>query len=208
MLRRTTGRLLLSLLVITGLAGTEKNNSLSKAERKYATTLMKDTHRDLLKATKGLSEDQLNFKAAPERWSVKECTYHIAASEKGLWMMLEGAMKTPANPEKRSEIKVTDEEFVAMVKDRSLKAQAPEQIQPKNTGYKSMDEALADFKVNRLNHIKYMKTSTEDMRNHVIQLPFGLWVDCYQLYLMIGAHSNRHTQQLNEVKASPGFPVK
>lgn len=206
MLKRTTGRLLLLLLVVTGSAGTIKDNSISKSERKYALGLMKETNKDLLKTIKDLSEAQLNYKAAPDRWSVKECMYHIAASEKGLWMMLEGAMKAPANPEKRSEIKVTDEQFVAMIKDRSNKVQAPEQAQPKNTGYKSMEEAINDFKMNRLAHIKYMKTSTEDMRNHVIQMPFG-WIDCYQAYLLIGAHSNRHTQQINEVKADSGFPA-
>ncbi len=207
MLKRTTGRLLLSLLVVTGLAGTVNVNSISKGERKYALGLMKETYKDALKTVKDLSEEQLNFKAAPDKWSVKECIYHIAATEKGLWMMLEGALKAPANPEKRSEIKVTDEQFVAMIKDRTQKAQAPEQVQPKNTGYKSLDEAVTDFKMHRTEHIKYMKTSTEDMRNHVVQMPLGS-IDCYQLYLLIAAHSNRHTQQMNEVKASAGFPAK
>ncbi len=201
------GRSLLALLVITGLAGTINDYSVSKVERKYALTLMKETYKDALKATKGLSEEQLNFRAAPEKWSVKECFYHIAATEKGLWGMLESAMKAPANPEKRSEIKVTDEQFVNMIKDRTTKFQAPEPFQPKNISYKSLAEAADDFKINRTAHIKYMKTSTEDMRNHVVQMPFG-WIDCYQLYLMIGAHSNRHTQQMNEVKANPAFPTQ
>lgn len=207
MLKRSTGRLFLTLMVITGLAGTIKNSSISKPERKYAVSLMKETQKDLLKATNGLTEEQLNYKAAPDKWSVKDCMFHLAASEKGLWMMFENAMKAAPNPEKRSEIKVTDEQFVAMIKDRSQKAQAPEEVQPKNTSYKSMEEAVEDFKINRTAHIKYMKTSTEDMRNHVVQMPFG-WVDCYQLYLLLGAHANRHTQQINEVKADAGFPAK
>lgn len=206
MLKRTTGRVLLTLLVITGLAGTYKNNSLSKEERKYALSLMKDSYKDVMKSVKGLSDAQLNFRAAPDKWSVKECMYHIAATEKGLWSMLENAMKSAENPEKRSEIKVTDEAFVNRVRDRSQKAQAAEPFQPKNIAYTSMEEALADFRANRMAHIRYMKTSTEDLRNHVVQMPFG-WIDCYQLYLMIGAHSNRHMQQINEVKSSAGFPA-
>jgi hypothetical protein len=205
MLRRTTGRLLLLLLVITGSAGTIVNNSISKADRKYALNLMKESHKDVMKATKGLSEAQLDFKAAPDRWSVKECVFHIAASEKMLWGMFENAMKAAPNPEKRTEIKVKDEELVMMLKDRSKKNQAPEPIQPKNTGYKNIEEALADFKDTRTAHIRYMRTSTEDMRNRVVQLSTG-WMDCYQLYLLIGAHSQRHTMQLNEVKAAAGFP--
>ena len=205
MLKRTFGRSLLTLLVVTGLAGTINDSSISKKERKYAISLMKETRDDAVGSVKGLSEAQQNFKAAPEKWSVKECMYHIAGAEKLLWSLLEGSLKGPANPEKRAEIKVTDEQFVKMIEDRTTKAQAPEPIQPKNTGFTSLDGALDDFKMNRSDHIKYLKSSTEDLRNHVVQLPFG-WIDCYQLCLMIAAHSNRHTQQINEVKANPGFP--
>lgn len=207
MLKRRTGIILLTLLFVTGLAGTLSDNTISKDERKTAVSLMKDTYKDAIGATKGLSEDQLNYKAAPEKWSVQECFFHIAAAEKLLWTMFESAMKAPANPEKRTEIKVTDEQVIKMVEDRTKKAQAPEPIQPKNTGYNSLAEALIDFNNNRMAHIKYMKNTTEDLRNHVVQLPVG-WIDCYQLYLFIAGHSNRHTQQMNEVKANAGFPAK
>jgi hypothetical protein len=207
MLKRRTGLYLLTLLVITGLAGTISDNTISKSERKNALSLMKDTYKDAVKATEGLTDTQLNYKAAPDNWSVKDCIFHIAGAEKLLWTLFEGAMKAPANPEKRSEIKLSDEQVVKMVEDRSFKAQAPEPIQPKNTGFSTLDDALADFKSSRMDHIKYMKNTTEDLRNHVVQLPVG-WIDCYQLYLFIAAHSNRHTQQMNEVRADAGFPSK
>lgn len=207
MLKRTIGRSLLGLLVVTGLAGTINDSSLSKKERKYAVSMMKDTKDAAIRSVKGLSEAQLDYRATPEKWSVKECMYHIAGAEKLLWSAFENSMKGPANPEKRSEIKVTDEQFVKMIQDRSSKFQAPEPIQPKNTKYASLDEAMEDFKKHRGDHIKYLKSSTEDMRNHVVQMPFG-WIDCYQLCLMIAAHSNRHTQQIDEVKANTGFPAQ
>src|SRR5678815_960329 len=97
MLQRTKGRLLLTLLVISGLAGTLKNTSISKKERKYSINLMKDTKTDVLQTVKGLTDAQLNFKPSVESWSVKECMYHIAITEKSLWGMLEGAMKAGAN---------------------------------------------------------------------------------------------------------------
>ncbi|MGB3007977.1 MAG: DinB family protein [Chitinophagaceae bacterium] len=207
MLKRTISRLLLSLIVITGLAGTLKDNSISSKERKFAVGLMKESKEAVIKSTQGLSKAQLNFKASPEKWSISECIYHIAGAEKLLWNMFEGSLKVAANPDKRTEIKVTDEEFVKMVQDRSMKAQAPETLQPKNTGYTSLANSISNFKKTRMEHIKYMKTSTEDLRNHIVQMPNG-WIDCYQLYLMIAAHSNRHLQQIEEIKASPGFPNK
>ncbi len=199
------GRSLLTLLVVTGLAGTINNTSISKQERKTAISLMKDTKADVLKSIKGLSETQLNFKSAADKWSVKECMYHIAISEKNLWELMEATMKAPPNPEKRSEIKTTDEQLIKMMEDRSYKVKTSEAFEPKNTPYKSIDEAIDAFKSQRTEHIKYLKSTTEDMRNHVAQMPFG-WLDCYQLCLMAGSHSNRHTQQINEVKADPGFP--
>jgi hypothetical protein len=98
MLKRRMGRSLLTLLVVTGLAGTINNTSISKQERKAAISLMKDARADALKGIKGLSEAQLNFKASADKWSVKECIYHIAISEKNLWELMEATMKAPANP--------------------------------------------------------------------------------------------------------------
>jgi hypothetical protein len=201
------GYLLLALLVTTGLAGTITWTSISNKERKYAATLMKETKSDLLKAVKDLSDEQLNFKAAPDRWSVKECVYHIAISEKNLWELVENSLRQPANPEKRSEIKMTDEQLVKMMEDRSFKVKTSESFEPKNAKWKTLDEALDDFKQMRTDHIKYIKSTTEDLRNHVIQMKFGA-LDCYQVCLMIGSHSNRHIQQLNEVKAEKNFPTR
>ena len=205
MLKRTLGRALLILLVVTGLAGIENDTAPSKQERKTAVSLLKETRADVLNTIKGLSETQLNFKASPEKWSVKECMYHIAISEKNLWAIMEGAMKSQANPEKRAEIKITDEQLIEMMEDRSSKVKTVESFEPKSTPYQYLDDAVNAFKVMRADHIKYMKSTTEDMRNHVVQMPFG-WLDCYQLCLMIASHSNRHMQQMKEVIADTDFP--
>ncbi len=199
------GRSLLALLVLTGLAGTINDNSLSKKERRYSINLMKDTKEDAVKATKGLSDTQLNWKSSPDKWSVKECMYHIATSEKLLWGMLEQSMNGPATPEKRADVKWTDEQVVQRIEDRTNKVKTAEPFEPKNSMFNSLDEAINDFRQHRMDHIKYLKTTTGDLRNHMVQMPFGT-LDCYQLSLMIAAHSNRHTQQMNEVKASSGFP--
>ena len=203
--KRHFGYLLLTLLVISGLAGTPTNNSLSIKERKYVTELLKDTKSNVVNAVKGLTEAQLNFKAGPDIWSIKECIYHIAISEKKLWGLMETSLKGAANPEKRAEIKMTDDQLLKMLEDRSFKVKMSESFEPKKSPYKTNEEAIEDFKMTRANHIKYLKATTEELRNHVIQMPFG-WLDCYQLCLMIGAQSNRHTQQINEVKANPRYP--
>lgn len=193
------------MLIVSGLAGTPTDNSLTKKERKFATDHMKNTKVDLISTVKDLNDAQLSFRSAPDKWSVLDCVYHLAATENGLWQLLEAAMKAPANPEKRSEIKMTDEQLISTIQNRGIKAKSPESFEPKNTSYKSLDEAILNFKEKRTDHIKYIRNSTEDLRNHVTETRLG-WLDCYQITLLISSHSNRHTQQINELKSHPGFP--
>lgn len=203
--RKTYGYLLLVFLVFSGLAGTPTDDVLSKKERKFAADHMKITKSDLQETIKGLNTAQLNYKPASDKWSVQECVYHIAIAEKNLWAMLEKSMKEAATPEKKKNLKVTDEQVVKMTEDRTNKVKTFPAFEPQNTPYKSLVEALNDFKSTRAAHIKYMKATSEDLRNHFVQMPFGM-LDCYQLCLMISAHTNRHTQQINEVKADASFP--
>ncbi|MEJ7739031.1 MAG: DinB family protein [Chitinophagaceae bacterium] len=198
-------KFLLFVSAVVMLSFVSADNTLSKKERKMATKHLKDTQKDVINAMKGLSDAQLKFKPAPDRWSVEECLKHIAITEGSIWQMTEGFIKQAANPDKRAEIKSTDEQVIQMISSRNQKAQAQESVKPENTPYKSADEALQAFKASRAKLIDYVKSTNEDLRNHVAALPFGHF-DTYQLILFIGAHSNRHMQQMEEVKADPGFP--
>ena len=200
------GRLFLLLFAIVSISATKYAATLSKEERKFVAHHLKQTQKELLKSVKGLSEAQLNFKATPEKWSVKECMQHLALAEAGLWMWVDGTLKTPANPDKRTDIKMTDDDVLNGVSNRGNKAQAPENFQPKNARWATMEETVSAFKTERGKLISYIKNTTDDMRNHVsTATPLGP-VDAYQIVLLISAHTNRHMQQINEVKANPAFP--
>ena len=203
--RKTYNYLLLLFIVFSGLAGTPTEDVLSKKERKFAAEHMKSTKADVQDAIKGLNTAQLAYKVSADKWSVQECVYHIAISEKTLWAMLETSMKAGPTPEKKKDLKVTDEQVIRMTEDRTNKVKTFAPLEPQNTPYKSLDEAMNDFKIARAAHIKYIKATSEDLRNHFVQMPFGL-LDCYQLCLLISSHTDRHVQQLNEVKADSGFP--
>lgn len=179
---------------------------LSKKERKFAASHLKSTKNDLIKSVKGLTEAQLNFKPSADKWSVKECVFHLALSENNLWQWTEATLKAAANPEKRTEIKMSDEQVVAGVSSRDNKIKTSETFEPKNAKWTSVDEALESLKNGRGKLIDYMKNTTEDLRNHVAtQTPMGA-LDAYQLVLLLSAHTTRHMQQINELKAHPDFP--
>ncbi|TSD64908.1 DinB family protein [Inquilinus sp. KBS0705] len=195
---------ILSLAVYQGSAQ-QKTNMLTPSEREKAIQLLTQTNSGVFDAVKGLSEEQLNFKPAADKWSVADCIKHIAAAEKELWAMAEPALSQPANPEKRADIKFSDDDLIKAVEDRSHKSKTFAALEPANSPYKTVPEALAAFKAQRERLISLVKDTKADLRNHVLVLPVGTY-DSYQFILLIAAHSNRHTQQIDEVKANAEFP--
>lgn len=198
-------KLLILLAVVTGLSFIPSEKELTKEEREKASKFLQDTENGILASVKDLSEAQLNFKAAPDKWSVADCVKHIAATEMALWKMTEDNIKMAANPEKRKDIQWTDEDVMKNIADRSTKRKTFAALEPQNTGFKTMQEAMASFQENRGKLIEYVNGTKEDLRNHVAALPMGTY-DCYQMILFIAAHSNRHNQQIDEVKNDPNFP--
>ena len=159
----------------------------------------------LAKAVKGLTAEQIAFKPAADRWSVGETLEHIVKTEPALLGWLQGAMAQPANPEDRTEIKVTDDQVLAMMTDRSYKATAPKELVPQGK-YSEASTALTDLTKQREAILSYLDNVTmEDLRNHVTDSPGGK-VDGYQLFLYIPGHTMRHTLQIQEIKADPNFP--
>jgi hypothetical protein len=173
MFKRTSGFILLILLVITGIGSQVSNTTLEGKERRILVEQLKDTKNAFLKSTKGLSEEQLNYKKSSDKWSIKECMQHIALAEKGLWSVANDALKLPANAIRRSEIKITDEEISKVGNDRTAKQQAPESLKPGNAKWTSAKEITESFKEDRAALIKYVKTTTLDVRNHVTDLAVG-----------------------------------
>lgn len=198
---------LITMIAILGLVAFQADPTISRKERKTAAGFLRESEKNVMKALGNLSEEQLKFKPGPDKWSVQDCMMHIAASEKMLWGMVDQSIKAAANPEKRSEVKWTDEQVMKNIEDRSTKVKTFPPLEPPNTGYRNIDEAVASFRENRGKLIDYVKSTQEDLRNHVSALPVGSF-DAYQMILFIGAHSNRHVIQMREVMNDPAFPRK
>lgn len=179
---------------------------LKTAEDKaFLLDYFKETSDNLLKSLKGLTRAQLQFKPAADRWSVGQCVEHIVLTEEMLLGMVDKLMQEPANPERKDEVKAADQDIIDGMVDRSQTAQASDELQPEGT-YSSESAAVKAFTERRAKTIEYIENaSVEDLRNHVTDSPFGA-VDAYQFLLFISAHAARHTAQLEEVKADPGFP--
>ena len=180
---------------------------LAQGERDRAMSHLHATRKAFLDSVAALSDSQWNFKPSPERWSVAECAEHIAVSEDSLFQMLQQVLKSPAAPEKMADAKGKDELILKVLPDRSVKAQAPEFLQPKRR-WPDRETLIAHFKQSRDRNIAYIQTTGDDLRSHFMEHPLLKTLDAYQIMLLISAHSERHTAQINEVKSDPNFPKR
>jgi hypothetical protein len=176
----------------------------TQADKDKAIRYLEDTRQRVVEATAGLSPAQWSFKPGPDRWSVAEVTEHIAAAEDLLFgMITTQVMKAPPRPE-GEEVKAIDELVLSAVPDRTNKKQAPEPLKPTNR-FGSPEASLKHFLEARQQTIDFLKNH-DDLRAHATDSPIGKKLDAYEWVLFISAHSERHTKQINEVKADPNFP--
>lgn len=180
---------------------------LAQGERDRAMSYMHATRKQFLDSVAGLSKAQWEYKPAPEVWSAAEVAEHIALSEDTLFELVTKKIVggPPADDAKRAATKGKDEQVMKVITDRSQKVQAPEFLRPSHK-WKTMEELVAHFKQSRDRNIAYLQTTQDDLRSRVASHPVMKELDAYQWLIMIAAHSERHTMQLNEVKNSAGFP--
>src|ERR1700674_3168550 len=193
----------IAILLALGCGAAARAQEVTQAEKDKALQYLESTKKNIQEATKGLSAAQWNFKQGPERWSVAQVMEHIAAAEDMLrGLTTEKVMAAPAAPDR--DVKHIDEMVVTMVTDRTHKADAPEPLRPVNR-FGSPEEALKHFVESRAQTEEFLK-KTPDLRAHAVDSPLGPQLDAYEWVLFIAAHSERHTKQINEVKADPNFP--
>lgn len=179
-------------------------SGLSDEERKMAAAHLMETSDRLTNTVQGLSDAQLNFKASPESWSIAECVEHLTISENMFNGMLQGALKEPANPAMRDSVTMSDEKLIGFISVRDTKVKTPEPFEPSGK-FGTHEETLIAFMTKRKEHIAYVNTTTDDLRNHYGKLPFAT-IDGLQIILFMSGHTERHVKQMEEVMAHENFP--
>jgi DinB superfamily len=195
-------RILAVLFMLT--ASAVLSPAQTQADRDRAVQYLEKTRQGVVDATKGLSAAQLNFKPAPERWSVAEVMEHIASAEDFLFTNIqEKITKAPPRPA-GEDVKAIDDLVMSAIADRTHKAQAPEPLRPTNR-FGSPEASLKHFEESRAKTEEFVKTG-QGLRDHAEDSFLGKKLDPYEWTLFISAHSERHTKQILEVKADPNFP--
>ena len=196
---KRTAILLFSLLIA---ASAFAGEPLTDADREKLVAHLDKTSSAFLASVEGLTEAQWNYRAAEGRWTIAEVAEHIAAGEKMMVGMTADAIKQPAAADVLADAR-KDDMILSRIPDRGTKFKAPEPLIPTNR-FQTPTAAVEAFKSERAAALKLARTGG-DLRAFALKGPVGN-LDAYGWLLFTSAHSERHTKQIEEVKADAGFP--
>lgn len=194
-----------SLLAIAQAPAVKVPVVFTEKDREFALKYLNETKDDYVKQLTGLSDAQLNFRAAEGRWTIAEIGEHIIVVEQALF----GMMTAPnaARTLKCEDVpRFADTALILAITNRGQKFTAPEQVRP-NGRWKTIADLLANFEKTRATTIDYIKNNKTDLRGTFVQSPMGT-IDSVQGILFISGHADRHLAQLKEVKADAKYPAK
>jgi hypothetical protein len=186
-------------------------STLTAAELDLAHRYLQQTHNGITGAIKGLSADQWTFIPAGDGWSIGGVVEHVIfVYERILGPAREQLAKAPAPPADR-DYKYVDSVILAQFPNRLAKFPAPPMSHPVGR-FESPKEALEILAKMYAGLNEFVESP--DLRQHALEaapikaVTNGAYdsMDGYQWILAGSAHCERHTKQILEVKADPGFP--
>ncbi|MCP9200394.1 DinB family protein [Gramella sp. GC03-9] len=192
------------LLLLGGVEGNDGKPEILMTQDRDIYEHLDRTSEELNEAIDGLTEEQMIFHPGPDSWSIAQVVEHINTVEGALYGMLQNKFKEDETPSMRSELKMSDEQILGFISDRSEKMKTQAQFEP-TAEFATSEEALEAFNEQRDEIVDFLKDSNVNMRNYINEFPFGK-VDAHQTVLFMSGHTHRHIQQIEEIKQSSGFP--
>jgi len=176
---------------------------MTNDDREHLLVHFEMTTQMLAEQVRGLSPAQLEYKASPDRWSIRECVSHLAVAEPDYWRDIQKALKAAPDMNTKKSVN-TDADILWYGIDRVVHTKTGGGHEKVDT-YKDLAEALGRFQALRATMIQYIKTTDDDLRAHSFGNSAEV-IDCWQWMLEISTHAERHIQQIREIKNDPNFP--
>lgn len=145
-----------TLLVLCGVAF---GQTLTQGDKQKAATYLDEARDGVVAVTEGLWEAEMKFKPAPDRRSVAKTLAHIVLIEDFLLQnVTDKVMKSSPGAADRDPAKI-DAMVLAMIPDRSHKAQAPPPVTP--TGRWTPADTLDRFLKTRAKTMAFLESTPE-----------------------------------------------
>ena len=185
--------------------------TLTPSEIELANLHLEQTRNGMVGAVTGLSDEQWNFRPSTAAWSIAEIAEHIAFVQERVLGILAQLSTAPPAPAGRN-LELIDAIVINYFPNRLTKFPAPEPMHPKGGCVKS--EVMGRVTTNTREFARCLESMPE-LRAHAIEsrpltaITKGehTLMDGYQWILAASAHTERHTEQILEVRADPNFPA-
>jgi DinB superfamily len=162
--------------------------------------LLEESHASLESVLTGIEDEFCARKPTTGGWSITEIVEHLVIIEERIPRFLQRKLPEQELALQSANARVHDSKLVERVISMG-KAQAPESTKP--TGrYRSCRQALDAFGAARQRTLAYIRSVPPELRGRLLPHPMLGPIDGSQWLLFLAAHTQRHTQQINEVKAA------
>jgi len=200
MLKRTKLYLLVTLLVLTGFAGSLHTGSISGNERRLLVSSLKSSRNALLDEIKELSPNQMNWNGAG--LSIRQQFDFLLQAE------LETVKHTrlflqPSATRSKSSDTYGDKATLAYI--NSFRLSQMQQIASCSRRITSMKECRITFTDTRNSILRFARTTTDDLRTYTSSLGSRA-PDLYQLLLAHARLTHLLAAQIAATKKHPEFP--
>ena len=133
---------------------------------------------------------------APDRWSILENLEHLVVLEN----LIHGRfVSAPRLPEETYD-PTREEAILNRVPNRSVKIKGSETVHPKGQ-FASVADALAAYRQIRYKLEKLIDDLGPELRRIEMKHPILGTISGYEMLLVVAAHAERHTIQINEAKS-------
>lgn len=192
-------------LSITPSLAVAQGDTLSTADRARIVQDLDQSNRAYLASINGLTPAQWNFKPSPNRWSIAEVSEHLTLVEQGLGGMVRTGLQTIPAFSADSSAKL-EAAVRGLYGNRERKMTSPEGFVP--TGHwATQADLVSAYNEARRTNVEYVRTTRDPLRARgVTHAAFGGPIDGAHWLVAVGAHMNRHIQQIEEVKRAEGYP--
>jgi hypothetical protein len=197
MFKRTKGYFLLTMLVLTGLAGRMHTNTLSGKERRQLIHELKNDRTELIARLSGKTDQQLTARYKGGA-SIKDYIFRMANIEYNLWHV---ALSTLQQKDTQSTF-CPDQELLSNLQ-RSPEIYARQFIQVHPIDFTSIAEAMKVLQDHQEQMIKYLKTTTDDARHHSAPTSIGT-IDAYQMMMVSAFYVEYYLKKIEEVGRESG----
>lgn len=178
---------------------------MTAEQRAHVIHMLKESANQYLASIENLEPTQWKWKPAPDRWSIGETAEHIVHAEAVIFARLQFAIQSPANSDRETATSGKTRMLEQVMLDRSQKATAPPSTQPRGI---CREEAALRFKELRAKVIRFAEETRLPLEEHAADHPFPAFntLNAYQWLVLVPLHQMRHQQQIEEIKATPGYP--